>query len=524
VTHGKEGAPSTVSRLTDITAIFIPHLEMKNLEVLFRTIRPQITSEDIHLQKKTYKVLVSICNYHRMLVGSNFEELLKILDETEPRLNNNATKKLRLRLMLIMFQERKTLDIDTLKKLLPEIILNCKESNVGSREASFEVIKFLGEQSVQLGQDNLKILCNILSAGLALDTRFIAATWCTLGYLVKLFHKTLDTDFKRELIQTSFLFLQSPHREVIHSAIDFVQTALGVLSSDTITLCVPDLMKMLATWDQATQSKFHNNLKAVFEKLLRKLPYEDLSIHVPWISLLQSIRKTMTRTQKKKKGEKGKKDNKAKEDKKTKKHDAEVEDKYSGSLSESDNEIEMQDTKPKATDGTWIVEGKTDGEIIDFLESSASKYVVSSDPAKLNRKRKTVTSFDKSDDGRFIVEDLIEEENKRRPRNTDKTKEEEEAELAGDAPKPFIKPKTVRPKKPKTTSAHSAVRYKAKKAGGDLMKKGAKYEPYSYVPLNPKQLNKRRRFQSHKTYDNIFSVSKKGRSIQKRKHSRPNRQ
>jgi len=98
---------------------------------------------------------------------------------------------------------------------------------------------------------------------------------------------------------------------------------------------------------------------------------------------------------------------KTKENKKSEKDEEEEDD-------DSDSENELFDTKPKTTDGTWVVEGKTDDEIIDFLESSATKHVVSSDPAKSTQKRNVDNIFQKAEDGRFIVEDMEEEENKKK--------------------------------------------------------------------------------------------------------------
>jgi len=69
--------------------------------------------------------------------------------------------------------------------------------------------------------------------------------------------------------------------------------------------------------------------------------------------------------------------------------------------------------------------------------------------------------------------------------------------------------------------SHKRIRFKAKKAGGDVKRKQDKYEPYSYMPLDPKQLNKRRRIHAHKKYSNLLTTpSNKGRAIGKRKHKK----
>jgi len=51
--------------------------------------------------------------------------------------------------------------------------------------------------------------------------------------------------------------------------------------------------------------------------------------------------------------------------------------------------------------------------------------------------------------------------------------------------------------------------YRAKKAGGDIRVKG-KLEPFAYLPLDPKQLNRRSRQKSIEKYKNIVAAAKKG--------------
>jgi len=91
--------------------------------------------------------------------------------------------------MRIMFEESQELNIDTIKKLLPEIILTTREVNTGARDTALDVIYFLGQQCVKLGNNNLKTLMNIISAGLALQPHFVSATLSTLSYLQKISRK-----------------------------------------------------------------------------------------------------------------------------------------------------------------------------------------------------------------------------------------------------------------------------------------------------------------------------------------------
>jgi len=56
---------------------------------------------------------------------------------------------------------------------------------------------------------------------------------------------------------------------------------------------------------------------------------------------------------------------------------------------------------------------------------------------------------------------------------------------------------------------HTGKEYKAIKAKGDV-KKAGRLDPYAYVPLNPKFLNKRQKVKAKRQFDNIIHGAKKG--------------
>lgn len=52
--------------------------------------------------------------------------------------------------------------------------------------------------------------------------------------------------------------------------------------------------------------------------------------------------------------------------------------------------------------------------------------------------------------------------------------------------------------------------YKAKKAGGDLKKKGSTMEPYAYVQLSRNSLNRRRKAKQSGQFNSIMKGARKG--------------
>ena len=63
---------------------------------------------------------------------------------------------------------------------------------------------------------------------------------------------------------------------------------------------------------------------------------------------------------------------------------------------------------------------------------------------------------------------------------------------------------------------YSGDSYKSQKGQGDVLKKG-KYEPFAYIKLNPKMLNKRNRDKAVKSFEGFVSHGKKDNKRQGKK-------
>ena len=75
-----------------------------------------------------------------------------------------------------------------------------------------------------------------------------------------------------------------------------------------------------------------------------------------------------------------------------------------------------------------------------------------------------------------------------------------------------IKAKRMQKKVPTSDEGHivkySASAYKSQKGQGDTLKAG-KYEPFAYIQLNPKMLNKRNKTKAIKSFEGVVSHGKK---------------
>jgi len=174
---------------------------------------------------------------------------------------------------------------------------------------------------------------------------------------------------------------------------------------------------------------------------------------------------------------------------------------------------------------TWIVEGGRNSDVLDFLTPSAAKHIVSTNPNDLHE---IVNDFEVSEDGKLIIneDDDIQPGDRHIEIEGEKVLSEMMANLKSNKKRKFdstdvnsTQPlqKKRRQQPQQRYRPHSGVQYRAKRAGGDLALPG-KLEPYAYVPLDPKNLNKRRRNVAHKPFESIVKGAKRGAQTKPRKH------
>ena len=143
-----------------------------------------------------------------------------------------------------------------------------------------------------------------------------------------------------------------------------------------------------------------------------------------------------------------------------------------------------------------------DDEMDDMQFDNQGRIIISDGLQKVSGDKGAVDDFDSDDDDENLQ--LKAGGGKRRRVSKFESVKVEKAERdAANARK-----QSKQSKKP-ASSIGSA--YKSKKAGGDVKKKGQKYEPYAYVPLNAKDYSKKNRSNA---------VSKMGTVVRSNKRKR----
>lgn len=112
----------------------------------------------------------------------------------------------------------------------------------------------------------------------------------------------LENSYLAELVETLVVFLTSPNREIVKSAIGFIKVSIVSLPNSVITPSLPALVPALINWSHEHSNHFKVNIRHLFERMIRKYGYNEVERYVPEDDkkLVSSIRKRQARTKKKK--------------------------------------------------------------------------------------------------------------------------------------------------------------------------------------------------------------------------------
>ncbi|KAG0206664.1 hypothetical protein BGX28_001912 [Mortierella sp. GBA30] len=384
----------------------------------------------------------------------------------------------------------------------------------------------------------------MVTAGLAGTTpHMVSAAITSLSRLLFEFHKDLEASMVSEMIGTMHLFVNSSNREIVKSALGFIKVTTVSLDADVVRGHLPEIVSGMIRWSHEHKGHFKVKVRHILERLVRRFGYDDVVAYVPEADkkLLINIKKRRERAKRNKKSGASMDMDEEEEDEEetTKKSNKPLymqttfgsayEDALYGSESDlSDDDEDEEDkekvqkkksNKKKQGADAWI---KEDGDApLDFLDRTVVSRVTASHPStQTARQPKDLSSaFKTSSDGKLVIdetdsenEDGDEEEvdeaqmeldqaennyleslksvdgfsrgqggkikfNKTNKRGVLGKDDDTEMELAGGSGP--IRNKGGKDQRPMKVLGQD---FKAKKAGGDVKKKG-RVDPYAYVPL-----------------------------------------
>ncbi|XP_064631172.1 RRP12-like protein isoform X2 [Lineus longissimus] len=538
--------------LLDLINAFIPYIDKARLKKLSELVVPRLNDKDRTTQKKSYRALEEICSSKsencRNYVATHLSELQSVLINSLSS-SSPSSKAPRLRCLIHIFRQLSDDQRDFLMAVVPEAILCTKEVAERARTAAYTLLVEMCEALIRWTdkpkQEVIFEYFQRIMAGFAGDSHMISATTHALTRILHQYKGDVNGALLDVLMDQASLLLSSKAREVVQAALGFVKVLLSAFKDVELAKYLENLISSLVSMKEDNKHHFRFKAKELFERLIRKFGFVAIEKMVPasHSKLLQNIRKTQERLKRQRKAEKKSREDGDSDDDEFKFKS--IPESVDELLRDTDSELDEDDkakpgkkgakksAKKERPGAAWLKESNDD-DIVDFLDTSASKKVLATKPQVKPGTSGIQHDFKLTPDGRLIITGDKEEEMPKPSKEeamddledlldafegpTKKSKkrrfDDDEDDEHDDRPAKYRaggggihRPIAVA----KRETGKTGGEYRAKKAGGDIKKKG-KPDPYAYVPLNQQVLNKRKTAKLKGQFTHFVKGAKKGAS------------
>ena len=556
--HKEETVLFTRDAVMDLLRSMVPHIETSRIEILYKETMSRVDSKDQKEQKKAYRLLEEICRgpspaVRGFLISALPQlrtSLLSSLSATSP-----SSQAPRLRCLTSILRQLEDPSEEFALALIPEAVLCIRAVNGKARTAAFTLLVAVGEalQRWNTSSDSDEVISRYMAsmlAGLAGNPGLIHCTVLAVSRIYFQFRDIFPEALTEQVLTNVLLLLSSSSREVAGAALSFIKvfiTSTPLLMSSKF---VPRIVEALVVMPDDCRRHFRVKTKFLLERLCRKFGWDFVSSLVPQSDVTLHKRLKNMRKEMAKRARTVSEDSAGDEDDiyaNTKKQKT-MEEILADSSDEEDDTEESRpgskkNKKSKKTPQTWIKEGGE--EVVDLLSSTASQAVSSSNPKtaktaaekptkkepfKINNEGKLIINDDddSDDEGKGpkrsaramanMLEDSDDEEEtfdslvsgKRRKTGSSEVGSQKSAMSGVQSTK-----STFSKYEPSGTGIHRKVEkdsgseYRNKSGKGDVKRKG-KHDPYAYIPLTHKALNKRKQSKAKGQFSSVLNAAKKG--------------
>ena len=538
--------------VADIVAAMTPVLDADNLSFLYRCVSPQLSSADSIAQKKAYKSLAAICRHHPAFFSQRWQEILAAVTEATPALLPSAAK-VRLACLTALCLPIPRLLVDgegdgatllqQLPSLLGEVLLALKETNAKTRRAAYSFIDAMGaamregdarleaegkegeERSRQWGltsSDSGSPLFSeyvvMLLGGLAgTSPHMQSATVMAFSHLLFSCRAELPASMSASLLSTLLPLLSSRSREVQKSMMGLLKVVCLTLPPDELRPFAQPVLDGLGSWgEDKGRNVQREKVRAVLELLMRKLGVEEVRAMVrpEQLRLLEHVRKVKQREarhkaeawSKRKQQARGEGDEAPEEEEKTRKTDFESvlygsedeqgeEDEGKTEQTSSRRSRRRERSRGAALSVREETQDLLSADMIHNVGRRDERKEADADEAASRKRRREVKEnaegkllVMEEDDGDAAHDEQREEGKEAEGRRGRKrAREDEEAGAAEPAKRAAIAGR----REPRSMLAGAAYAGRGG-AGGDARRRGQKYDPYAFIPLDASVLNRRK--------------------------------
>jgi len=543
----------TRDAVLDLLRSMMAHIDEGRIDVLYKETISRVKSKDHKEQKKAYRVLEDLCkcgsteckNFVVKTLSSLQIQLLSSLSSASP-----SSQAPRLRCLISLISGLEEPHIDFALSVIPEAVLSIRAVNSKARAAAFSLLIVIGEAMQRwtpppADQDSIvRRYMTALLAGLAGNPGLIHCTILAVSRIYFQFKDLFPEDLTEQVLNNILALMSSSSREVAGAALSFIKvfvTSAPLLNS---TRYVGSIVKALVNMPDDCKRHFRIKTRYLLERLVRKFGWDYVSSFVPKNELkmhkrLKNMKKELARRARKMSEDSGADD----EDFGVKHKHKTMEEILADSSDEEEDTTEgvavhkgKDKKKQKKGSQTWIHE---EGEgIVDLLSPNAAQAVSATNPktpksAAENSKKKS--DFKINSEGKLIINDDDSDEDHQKKRRftsgLDDSDSDEETfdNIVSNNKKRKIGSEAGSMKSGKSSTGVSmksgyttggsgihrdtnkdpGSEYRSKKGRGDV-KKAGKHDPYAYIPMSHKALNKRKMAKAKGQFSSVISAAKKG--------------
>eukprot|EP01064_Diplonema_japonicum_P026965 TRINITY_DN3862_c0_g1_i1.p1 TRINITY_DN3862_c0_g1~~TRINITY_DN3862_c0_g1_i1.p1 ORF type:complete len:1182 (+),score=408.10 TRINITY_DN3862_c0_g1_i1:67-3546(+) len=541
--------------MMDIGCVLGEYLDVAALDILMDIIEPLLVdkSEDALLQKKSYKALARIARTRSDVIQSKTDRIEGLLAQSQEHANS-ASKRERIQCMIHMACIHADNDEDDKLKAfvggtVSEVMLALKEVNTRTRDTAFMCLASYAELV------RVNNFTSMLFAGLAATTpSAVSCTIITLGKVLHEYHEDIEYKLKETLIKSCFMFIKHKSNEIKNAAMSFTRLALKLVrpSEEVKTIIEQNLNLVVdgcVTWSSQKYlpGNTRRNVKLILERCIKRFGYGYMLSIFPTehLKLLEYVEKERKKDIKKAIRERELRKNKSAEQRKAKFNDLFFRDEKKEKLrmqgGEGDTMDLLDDNVMKrfvTAKSSTVLDTKDKGKEDGFRAVlNNGRLMVQSDAEYKRDLRQKLLDEKLSNAGgkeRNAFEELgggILSKKRRRGDDDDEgdvnpygadeqaaRNELHQLQVSLGKARP-ARTKSAGPSKRQRVEkdVRTGSQYRAK-SGGDVKKGGT--DPFAYVPLNAKYLNKRHRMKSISRVAIVDETAKKGakaRSSSKRR-------
>uniref|UniRef100_A0A8C7EVH6 Ribosomal RNA processing 12 homolog n=1 Tax=Neovison vison TaxID=452646 RepID=A0A8C7EVH6_NEOVI len=557
-----DSASSDFTRLSvlDLVVALAPHADEAAISKLYSTIRPYLESKAHGVQKKAYRVLEEVCASSQgpgaRFVQSHLDDLKATLLDSL-RGTSSPAKRPRLKCLIHIVKKLSAEHEEFITALVPEVILCTKEVSVGARKNAFALLLEMGRAFLRFGpnqEEALQRYLVLIYPGLVGAVTMVSCSILALTHLLFEFKGLMGTSTIEQLLENVCLLLASRTRDVVKSALGFIKVAVAVMDVACLAKHVPLVMEAIGKLSDDMRRHFRMKLRNLFIKFIRKFGFELVKGLLPeeYHKVLVNIRKAEARAKRHRALSQATEEEEQEEEEESAQGKG---DSIEEILADSEEEEEEEEERSQAKERrrlarhrsrAWLKEGGGD-EPLNFLDPKVAQRVLATQPGP-GRAKKKDHGFKVSADGRLIIREEDEDD-----AATARTEEEEGTKGEDEEMADVMEDVGVRSKKhqklkhqneaddeelemppryqaggsgihrPVAKKAMPGAEYKAKKAKGDVKKKG-RLDPYAYIPLNRTKLNRRKKVKLQGQFKGLVRAAQRGSQVGhklRRKDRRP---